>query len=242
MSRQAHPAARKLSTSEAETAPDLRVLHPEQNRPSSSPEINLELVALEQELAQLRSENAELRTRVEQNELDLQAAIASEEAWLERQKENELLLEEKSDVIRGMHQKIQEMQQGSAGDNYAKAQELKRREAELGEMQRQLNEDKEALLTQMSAMEMELSRDRADIARQRNELTRLQSELQREIETASRDPLLYERLASLRRRHQEVAIGKGTPAGESPSTATAAPAQQPAAKRPSGLLRRLFGE
>jgi len=248
MSRQAHPAARKLSSplTDGDAAPDLRVLNLEHDnasgRPASSPEINFDTAALEQELAQLRTDNAELRSRVEQNEQLLHAAIASEEGWLERQREHELLLEEKSDVIRGLHQQIQELQKGDAGDNLTRAKEIQQLQAELEERRRQHEEDKEALMAQMRTMEMELSRDRADIARQRNEVQRLQTEVQREIEQASRDPLLHERLAGLRRRHQEIVNGKngGQPLKSEAPADSSVPAP-PNAQRPSGLLRRLFG-
>jgi hypothetical protein len=57
------------------------------------------------ELARLRAENGQLRARVEELEQALQAASPGEVTWLERQKEYETLLEEKSEVIRGLHLK-----------------------------------------------------------------------------------------------------------------------------------------
>ena len=53
------------------------------------------------DLASLRAENAELRAKL--HEFD--------QAWGERQKEYENLLEEKSEVIRNLHLKIQELQE-----------------------------------------------------------------------------------------------------------------------------------
>ena len=59
----------------------------------------------------LRGENAELRARLEELEQALQTPESSEETWAERQKEYEALLEEKSEVIRSLHMKIQELQE-----------------------------------------------------------------------------------------------------------------------------------
>src|SRR5579862_8774519 len=120
--------------------PELHVLET-----GSLPEINLQAVAVEEELAIARAEIADLRSQLEQNEQLLQAAVASEESWLERQKEYELLLEEKSDVIRGLHHKIQELQDGSAGQNLAKAEALKQLQQELDERRNQLTEDEAGL-------------------------------------------------------------------------------------------------
>lgn len=204
----------------------------------------------EEELVLVRAENAELRQRLEEAEHLLQAAATSEEAWLERQKEYELLLEEKSEVIRELHhrfQQAQETQQSATatpaeGTSFdaAELDELEQLKNELEEQRRQLDEDEKSLMAQMRQMEMSLSRDRAELARQRSDVQRLHAELTREIEVASRDPGLRERLAGLRRRQQDAAAGK-SPASPSQSGAEAPvrPAEQP--KKSSGLLRRIFG-
>src|ERR1700677_2282359 len=92
-----------------ETAADFPVL--DGGRPGTAPDISIEASSLEQEVALLRADNAELRSQLEQNEQLMHAAVASEEVWLERQKEYEVLLEEKSDVIRNLHQKIHDLQE-----------------------------------------------------------------------------------------------------------------------------------
>ncbi len=51
-------------------------------------------------LAELLRENAELKARVQELEA---APSGDEEQWLERQREYEMLLEEKSEVIRSLH-------------------------------------------------------------------------------------------------------------------------------------------
>src|SRR5262249_25862877 len=157
------------------------------------------------ELEQLRKENAQLRARVEELEQALQAGTPNEEIWLERQKEYETLLEEKSEVIRNLHLRIQE--QGGGGDasvSTASDGDVQSLKKQLEEQRRQLEEDEEALMQQMRQMEMAMSKDRAELARQRNEIQRLHSELNHEIENASRDPALRERLVALQRLQGEM--------------------------------------
>src|SRR5262249_34203022 len=77
------------------------------------------------ELQRLRGEDADLRQRVEELEQALLERPENEQDWAERQSEYEALLEEKSEVIRNLHQKIQELREaavsapggrGGAGD------------------------------------------------------------------------------------------------------------------------------
>jgi chromosome segregation ATPase len=177
------------------------------------------------ETEQLRAENAELRSNLEQ--LD--------QAWGERQREYETMLEEKSEIIRNLHLKIQQLQEGGlppveAGD----PEDLFKLQRELEEQRRQIKEDEEALMVQMGQMEMAMSRERAELARQRTELQRLQADLNREIEVAARDGGIRERIQALRKPHEQsprVADGRASPSVDTP----------PPKKKSSGLLRRLFG-
>jgi hypothetical protein len=206
------------------------------------------------ELEQLRRENAELRRRVDALETALLERPESEEDWVERQKEYEALLEEKSEVIRGLHQKIQELREASAASaaSFAPAASAEPREQpidpaahedfllmkrRLEEDRAQLEQDEEALEAQMRQMEMAMAKERAEMARQRSELQRLHNELRHEMELASRDAALRERLMPLQRRQQEVAGRKG-----GAPEAGANPPPEPAPKKnSSGIFRRLFG-
>lgn len=194
------------------------------------------------ELTLLRHENAELRSRLEELEQYLQSAgPTGDSGWEDRQREYESLLEEKSEVIRGLHMKLQEVQElqelqlsqplRAAIDpaDVPDAEELIRQKRELEEQRRQIEEDEESLMAQMRQMELALSRDRAELARQRNELQRLRAELNHEIEQASRDTGLRERLKNLRPAESK----KETPTSDDTPT-TPMP-------KSSGLLRRLFG-
>jgi hypothetical protein len=173
-------------------------------------------------------------------------------SWVDRQKEYESLLEEKSEVIRTLHMKIQELQEAAAAPRpkpaapaaaVPKEEELIRLKQELEDQRRQVTEDEETLMAQMRQMEMSLSKDRAELARQRQELIRLQAEVNREIDQASRDPQLRERLMALRRTNDNLkkdAPGNGQHAAKA-APPKPAPNGAPAAQQNSGLLRRLFG-
>ncbi len=191
----------------------------------------------------LRLENAELRTRIE--ELEALAAGEGEELWLERQREYEVLLEEKSEVIRGLHQKIQELQDaqesaigsdsppvnsvGCSSTRLGQAEEILRLKREMEEQRQQLEQDETDMMAQMRQMELTMAKERAEMARQRQEVQRLQAEMTREVENSNRDPELKERLNGLR-RHQEPKPG---PAGETPAGKTD--------QKSSGFFRRIFG-
>jgi chromosome segregation ATPase len=196
------------------------------------------------ELSILRGANAALRGRVEELEQALQAAAPSADSWADRQKEFEALLEEKSEVIRSLHLRIQELQDSPAGPAEADVSDSHMLQKEMAEQRRQLEEDEESLMQQMRQMEMAMSKDRAELARQRNEIQRLHNELNHEIEIASRDPGLRERLVALQRLQGEMS-GRNkqtaTPASakQSAQTPAAAPAAQ---KENTGLLRRIFGK
>jgi hypothetical protein len=151
----------------------------------------------------VRAENAALRARVA--ELERLAALGPEATWGERQTEYETLLEEKSEVIRGLHQKIQVLQQGGAAPDESAGEEdtgdvtqsgLKGLKTQLERERAQLQEDEEALMQQMKQMELTMARERAELARQRAELQRLHSDIHHELEVANRDGALRDRLAS----------------------------------------------
>jgi hypothetical protein len=189
------------------------------------------------EVEQLRKENAELKVRVEE----------MEQAGLDSQREYENLLEEKSEVIRGLHQKIQELQGSGTGTGTgpretAQEDELLSIQKELEVERQRLQQDEESLMVQMREMELSMAKERAELARQRTELQRLQAELNREVELASRDADLRDRLNALQRRQQatlqhrhDTADKAGKNAG--PSDATPLPK-----KTNSGLFGRLFGK
>ena len=71
--------------------------------------------------AQLQSENAELRAIIADLQSELEAVSGkNENNWAERQKEYESLLDEKTELIRQLHVKMQDMEQ-QFGDRRAAA-------------------------------------------------------------------------------------------------------------------------
>ena len=199
------------------------------------------------ELALLRLENAELKARL----LELEAIQSGpgEELWVERQREYEMLLEEKSEVIRNLHQKMQEMQESAiggcdgpsassanvSGARLGQAEEILRLKREMDDQRRQLDQDEEEMMGQMRQMELTMAKERAEMARQRQEMLRIQTDLDREIENSARAPELRERLQTLRRTPES----RQAPA-PIPLTSAAKPAPSND-KKSNGLLRRIFG-
>ncbi len=189
------------------------------------------------ELAQLREEN-----RLLKSQLEAFSAAQDEEPWLERQREYEMMLEEKSEVIRGLHQKMNEMQESvsfapevpaapsASSIRLGQAEEILRLKREMDEQRRQLEQDEQDMMAQMRQMEITMARERAEMARHRQEIVRLQKELARETENANRDPGLREKLHSLRRT-QESKIAP---------PAAAEPVVQKD-QESGGFFRRMFG-
>lgn len=229
------------------------------------------------EVERLRAENEDLRATVAdlrqmldeataKNQLAIDDLLAQQQqAWSEREKEFESLLEEKSEVIRNLHLKMQEASKHSREGGLvsvsdeqellALSDELERERCNLEQERRQLDEDRRqqkederTMMEQMREMEVQMARERAELARQRNELQRLHNEIRHEFELAQRDAMLNERLRALQRKHQDVANRRGAapetpPAPERPA-AEPPPDPNSAARSPnkdSGLLRRIFG-
>ena len=210
--------------------------------------------AIAEEIEFLRLENTELRARIDQ--LEAMGGGKAEKLWQERQREYEMLLEEKSEVIRSLHQKIQEINESAIGGpapapsasmsgsrlgqapgassvRLGQAEEILRLKRELDEQRKQLEQDEDDMMAQMKQMEITMAKERAEMARQRQEVQRLQADLAHEIEQSGRAPELRERLNNLRRT-QEV-----KPAAAAPPI----PASKPKAdqQKSSGFFRRLFG-
>jgi hypothetical protein len=214
-------------------------------------------VPYDDDLESLRQANAALRSKVE--ELEQLLATSNQQAedrWVELQREYETLIEEKSEMIRTLHHRNAELRERAAGAPAAAAgsatnsgetpdrQELLRLQQELQEQSQQMAEDEETMMAQLRQMEMSLARDRAELARQRADLQRLHGELKHELDIASRDGGLRERLGALQR-------GVANAANPSRATAKAETALGQATKSAngqetnqitkSGLFRRIFG-
>jgi len=195
----------------------------------------------------LRAENEELHSMLAELKRELEGASAGQnDNWDEREKEYETLLEEKSEMIRNLHVKMQEMERNAANaprapveapadqeELLALSDELERERCQLEqerqqteEDRRQLREDEDAMMRQMREMELQMAKERAELARQRNELQRLHSEIRHELELAQRDAAVNERLKLLQRRHREQTPG-GAPGGDDDDDAPPPPRKKP---------------
>jgi hypothetical protein len=215
------------------------------------------------DFAQMRRENIELREIIAELKQQLDQPRAAEgDSQSDKQKEFESILEEKTEIIRSLHKKIQELQAhrpattGSQKEDelLALSEELDRERCQLQQDRKQLEDerqqlmdDEELMTKQMRDMEVQMARERADFARQRSELTRIYEEIRREMENIERNGLLNQRLGQLRQRLHETGAAVGAPlrAGSNPT----APVAKPAAADPSsnsaagrqGILGRIFG-
>ncbi len=196
---------------------------------------------------QLLTENVELQQKIAKLEQCLKDTSGTAQFWAEQNKTTEKLLEEKSEVIRELHAKIQQLQSRPTAA-VPQEEELLALGEELEDARRQLQEDEKALMQQMRDMEIQMSRERAELARQRNELQRLHNEIRHELEVASREATLRDRLQPFQRRHQELLHRKGA---EPPREGAPAPAPPPevlqeapsqSATKSSGFLRRFLGQ
>jgi hypothetical protein len=185
------------------------------------------------ELEHLRAENAQLRTLCLELEQALQEATQHQAAAAdERVKEYEALLDEKSDMIRTLHEQLQqakaalaELEAKAAEEEQApkaaapaaprpagpapREEELLALSEELERERRQLQEDERTLMDQMREMEIGMAKERAELARQRNDLQRLQGEIRHELERLERNGPLQSRIDNLRTRLQDATSRRG---------------------------------
>lgn len=210
------------------------------------------------EMERLIAENSQLREVVADLRRQVEATPAQQnEAWAQQQREYESLLEEKSELIRTLHLRIQDLEarQPIAASTpkeeelQALNEELERERCRLEQDRRQLDEDlrqfredEEIMTQQMRDMEVQMARERAELARQSNDLQRLLDDIRHELQRAERDRVLNERLVSLRTRFQDMNRGRSAPIPASPPTADSPAADgTEASRRDSGLFRRFFG-
>jgi chromosome segregation ATPase len=192
----------------------------------------------EADVDSLFAENLHLRKAVSDLERRIeQASTESQQSWLDRQREYEVLLEEKSELIRSLHVKINELEESrpvakptpKEEELLAFSEELERERCQLEQEKRQaeelrqrLTEDEQEMLRQMRDMEVQMARERADFARQRTELQRILDDIRRELDNIERNGHLNQRLGQLRQRFQDVALARSA----TTTSSTQAPASQ----------------
>ncbi len=207
-----------------------------------------------QELDRLREENEQLRALCLELEQALNEAAPHGECDEERVKEYEALLDEKTEIIRQLHEQLQEAaaereaQSGGRAPSAAAAgpapreDELLTLSEDLERERRQLQEDEQALMQQMREMEVSMAHERAEMARQRNDMQRLQSEVRHEIERLERSGSLQNKIDGLKSKLTDAMTRRGSSPGAAaqPAQRIAAAAPAPSGKK-EGLLGRLFG-
>jgi len=206
----------------------------------------------------LQEENAQLRQLCGDLEAALQEATQAAgdlQAYEERFKEYDALLDSKDETIRTIHA---ELQDARAASEHASASPAKRagplpREDELLSLseelereRRQLQDDEASLMEQMRQMEVGMARERAEMARQRNDLQRLNGEIRHELERLERNGAIQSKMEELKAKLQDATSRRGAaPAQASAAAALPAPAReaapQPQAKPAGSFMSRLFG-
>jgi DNA repair exonuclease SbcCD ATPase subunit len=228
------PASRPPLEESEESEKSASMLAALQDKPEEAAQDDPEEIArLQEESDHLRHTLEELRQQLEQVGGDAQPG------WGEREREYEDMLEQKSETIRELNVRLQELSQDGGGGAHEPAasaapanvnqdelanlsDEIERERCQLEQERRrseddrrQLRDDEDSMMRQMREMELQMAKERAELARQRNELQRLHSEIRHELELATRDAAVNERLRMLQRRSQletPAASGKGSSA------------------------------
>jgi chromosome segregation ATPase len=205
----------------------------------------------------LQAENAELRRQLEELRAQREADSKLHEQWRDLQEEYEARLEEKTEVIRALHVKVEELEVATlpvkrtpkdeellamSEDLERERCQLQQEQKELEDLRKRLTEDERAMHEQMREMEMQMARERAEFARRRTDMQRILEEIRREIDKAERNGQLSQRLRQIRDQYSQNA-NKDEETEPTPSQAP--PPIRPAAAEPkkpadSTLLRRLF--
>jgi hypothetical protein len=194
----------------------------------------------------LQAENLELRERIAMLEAQLvdKATSGSDS----NESEYTRLLEEKTDLIRELHLKIQELEATTTEQARHQAAELPNEtdlialSEELERERNQLQEDERALMQQMRVLEVQMSRERAELARQRADVERLHYQVQHELELANKEASMRERLQPLMQQRQGLLRnGSAAPPPRTPTNGDSKPVPSRGSGTGSGLFRRLFG-
>ena len=198
----------------------------------------------------LQVENLELRERVATLEAKLAESLAQANG-IDTNEEFSRLLEEKTDVIRELHLKIQQLQattneqaihQAEVTAQLPNDRELIALSEELERERAQLQEDERALMQQMRVLEVQMSRERAELARQRSDVERLHHQVQHELELANKEASMRERLQPLmQQRAGLLRNGSAAPPPRPAKNGESQPLPSAASGTSSGLFRRIFG-
>lgn len=227
--------------------------HLDDNPPVAEP-------ATAEEVETLRLENNQLRSLCAELEQALQDATANAldpVAVEERLREYEMVLDEKTETIRQLHQQLDDARNAVAEADSKPAparqgplpreDELLQLSEDLERERRQLQEDKQFMEDDMRRMELAMSRERAEMARQRNDLQRLNGEIRHELERLERNGALQSKMDELKAKLQDASTRRGASPQQGAGRSSASPPpptvqpQPPNTSKPS-FMGRFFGK
>lgn len=162
---------------------------------------------------ELRKENERLRQNLEQARQRVLQFEKDAEQWRAREKEYELMLEEKSELIRQLHQEARAQQAAPRPDGPSE-DELVALHQELQRERQMLEEDRAALEEQFRLSELQMSKERADIAKLKSEANRMQNEVKRQMEILEREAKVRGEMGNFLKLREELqASANRTPGG-----------------------------
>ena len=209
------------------------------------------------ELATLRSENEELRKLVLEMDQALRNNPAPSHDSPLPQGDMEQLLEEKSEVIRGLHTENQELKKiiadleerlyggvttepVSTGNQPESTASTEQEIIELQEKRDQLRKEISELEKYICDEEVRTSRERAEIARQRYEVERLKADLDIELEKLQKDKDLKSKIIVMKSHLSGTHVALERPKQEESAKDSEFP---PNAKANTpGFFAKLFGK
>lgn len=191
-----------------------------------SPSSNGEPASVQVE--ELRRENERLRMNLEQLRNRAAQFEREGELWRAREKEYEMMLEEKSELIRQLHQEARVQQPVAKSTDGPSEDELVALHQELQRERAMLEEDRLALEEQFRQSEIQMSKERAEIAKLRADVNRMQNEVKRQMEILEREAKVRGEMSNFMRLREELQTNANrTPGGRPTPTPGSSPTPIP---------------
>ena len=191
-------------------------------------------------IERLTADNSQLKARIRRSGGPARTELTPE-SWTAQQQEFEQLLDEKSEIIRTLNHKIHELSEsGAMGQGEYEQEKLQAWAADLAARDEQIKADEEAMQMQVLARDGDAgcrSANGPSWARQKALIDRQHADLDSEVEVASRDPNLRDRLRNLQRSSD----GRPRPSTQPAFDPTASQAAAVPLAESRSVLRRLFG-
>lgn len=219
------------------------------------PKSELNIALDTDEVSKLKQENAQLKQLSEEARRRIGQLEAEAVKVLKRDADVEKMLEEKSEQIRGLQERVAEFEAKAAASTGVSEEELIALHAELERERQTLDEDRQSMEEQFRQLELSMARERAEIARERNELQRTKAELKLKLDTIEKN--IQNDTSPLRRLRDELRDPSAllAPSGTVPPNSTQgmpalqglpqinrrAPEGEDTPKR-SGILSRFLGK